>query len=186
MDIHHFFTYIQYSIKKIIEGTLTCPKRHNFSIIRSIPRLVSDKQKDFVKTEDAFSSKWRHFNKTYHNKKWVDGQKKWFLERFGWKTLTKLNNFLKTRTKILDAGTGVGNSAKLFSSNSNSQVFAIDASESIEFAFKKYGNTKNIHFLQADIRKLPFKKNFFFCLNQRFLCPLQLNLLNLFLNHLYL
>ena len=70
-------------------------------------------------------------------------------------------NFLKTCSTILDAGTGVGNSAKLFSSNPNSQVFAIDASESIEFAYKKYGKIKNIHFLQADIRKLPFKKSFF-------------------------
>ena len=147
--------------EEIIEGTLTCSKKHNFLIIRGIPRLVSDKQKDFVKTEDAFSSKWRQFNKTYHNKKWVEEQKKWFLERFGWKTISKLNGFLKTRSTILDAGTGVGNSAKLFSSNPNAQIFGIDASESIEFAYKKYGKIKNIHFLQADIRKLPFKKNFF-------------------------
>jgi len=145
----------------IIQGTLICTNKHEFPIIRGIPRLVSDKQKDFVKTEDAFSSKWRNFNKTYHNKKWIDGQKKWFLERFGWKSISKLNDFLKTRSKILDAGTGVGNSAKLFSSNSKAQVFAIDASESIEFAYKKYGKTQNIHFLQADIRKLPFKNNFF-------------------------
>ena len=146
---------------EIVEGVLTCHKKHNFSIIRGIPHLVSDKQKDFVTTEDAFSSKWRHFNKTYHNKKWIEEQKKWFLERFGWKSISKLNSFLKTRSKILDAGTGVGNSAKLFSSNPNVQVFAIDASESIEFAYKKYGKIKNIHFLQADIRKLPFKKKFF-------------------------
>lgn len=147
--------------EEIIEGILTCSKKHHFPIIRGIPRLVSDKQKDFVKTEDAFSSKWKYFNKTYHNKNWVDVQIKWFLERFGWKTIKKLDNFLKSRSKILDAGTGVGNSAKLFSSNPNSQVFAIDASESIDFAYKKYGKIKNIHFLQADIRKLPFKKNFF-------------------------
>ena len=147
--------------EEIIDGVLTCSKKHHFSIIEGIPRLVSDKQKDFVKTEDAFSSKWRNFNKTYHNKKWIEGQTKWFLERFGWKSITKLNSFLKTRSRILDAGTGVGNSAKLFSSNPNAQVFGIDASESIEFAYKKYGKIKNIHFLQADIRKLPFKKNFF-------------------------
>ena len=147
--------------EEIIQGTLTCVKKHKFSVIQGIPRLVSDTQEDFIKTEDAFSSKWRNFNKTYHNKKWIEGQKKWFLERFGWKTSSKFNNFLKTRSTILDAGTGVGNSAKLFSSNPNSQVFAIDASESIEFAYKKYGKTKNIHFLQADIRKLPFRKKFF-------------------------
>lgn len=114
-----------------------------------------------MKTEDSFSSKWRNYNKTYHTKKWFDSQKKWFLERFGWKTSSNFNKFLKTRTRILDAGTGIGNSAKLFSSNPKADVFAIDASESVIFAYKKYGNLPNVHFLQADIRKLPFKKNFF-------------------------
>jgi len=35
---------------EIIEGTLTCIKKHNFPIIRGIPRLVLDNQKDFVDT----------------------------------------------------------------------------------------------------------------------------------------
>ncbi len=146
---------------EIIDGYLICSKKHKFLIKRGIPRLVSDTEKDFIKTEDAFSAKWRNFNKTYHSKKWFDSQKKWFLERFGWKTITNFNKFLKTRHYILDAGTGVGNSAKLFSANPHAQVFAIDASDSIEFAYKKYGKLSNIHFLQADIRKLPFKKGFF-------------------------
>ena len=68
--------------KEILEGQLICTKKHSFPIISGIPRLVLDRQKDFIKTEDAFSSKWRHFNKSYHNKKWADGQRKWFLERF--------------------------------------------------------------------------------------------------------
>ena len=146
---------------EILEGSLICSKKHRFPIKDGIPRLVIDKAKTFVKTEDSFSAKWKNYNKTYHTKKWIDGQRKWFLERFGWKTSSTFNKFLKTRTRILDAGTGVGNSAKLFSTNPKADVFAIDASESVIFAYKKYGNIINIHFLQADIRKLPFKKNFF-------------------------
>ena len=144
-----------------MEGSLLCSKKHKFMIKRGIPRFVSDKTKDFVKTENAFSSKWRKYKKSYHGKKWFDIQKKWFLERFGWKTLSRFNKFLKTRRKILDAGTGIGNSAKLFSANSKAQVFAVDVSDSIEFAYKKYGKISNVHFLQADLRKLPFKKQFF-------------------------
>ena len=102
---------------EILEGSLICSKNHRFPIKGGIPRLVVDNAKTFVKTEDSFSSKWKNYNKTYHSKKWFDGQKKWFLERFGWKTVFNFNKFLKTRTRILDAGTGVGNSAKLFSSN---------------------------------------------------------------------
>ena len=149
------------SKQEILSGDIICKKRHKFPIIDGVPRFVVDKAKIFVKTEDSFSSKWKKFNKTYHSKKWFEGQKKWFLERFGWKTSSNFNKFLKTRSRILDAGTGVGNSAKLFSSNPKADVFAIDASESVIFAYKKYGNLPNIHFLQADIRELPFRKNFF-------------------------
>ena len=146
---------------EINEGQLVCLKQHMFPVKDGIPNFVIDRSKTFVKTEDSFSSKWKNYNKTYHSKKSFDGQKKWFLERFGWKTTSNFNKFLKTRRRILDAGTGVGNSAKLFSSNRKADVFAIDASESITFAYKKYGKIANIHFLQADIQKLPFKKDFF-------------------------
>ena len=146
---------------EIIEGTLACQKNHRFKITGGIPRFVFDTSKDFVKTEDAFSSKWNKYHKSYHDKKWFDFQKDWFLHRFGWKKIADFNRFLDTRHNILDAGTGLGNSAKLLSANKNAQIFALDASESINFAYKKYGNVENIHFLQADLRQLPFRKKFF-------------------------
>ena len=153
---------------EIIEGSLKCSKNHKFQINRGIPRFVTDKEKDFVITESAFSTKWRLYNKLYQDKIWYNSQKKWFLDRFGWKTISKFNKFLKTRHIILDAGTGIGNSAKLFSNNPNAKIFAIDASISIDFAYKKYGKAHNIHFLQADLRNLPFdNKTFdFICSDQ--------------------
>jgi len=149
------------SNREIIEGTLTCTNNHKFKIINGIPRFVTDTTNDFVVTEDAFSSKWKKFNKQFHNKKWQDFQLKWLIERYAWKSYANFIKFLKTKKMILEAGSGVGNSAKLLSTNSTSTVFAIDASQSIDFAYKKYGNIKNIHFLQADLRQLPFKKNSF-------------------------
>jgi len=151
----------KYDNDEVVSGLLVCKNNHKFKIIRGVPRLVIDETTGFVKTEEAFSSKWKKYNKFYHQKKWYLHQQNWFLDRFGWKNLNNFNKFLKTRSKILDAGTGIGNSAKLFSSNSQSQVFAIDASESIDFAYKKHGKTTNIHFLQADLRRLPFRKRFF-------------------------
>ncbi len=149
------------SKNEIVTGSLTCPNKHKFGITNGIPRFVIDKTKNFVKTEDAFSSKWRNYHKSYHQKKWFDFQFQWFLDRFGWKKTTNFNEFLNNRSKILDAGTGLGNSAKFHSTNPHAEVFALDASESIDFAYKKYGDVPNIHFLQADLRKLPFKKKFF-------------------------
>lgn len=146
---------------EVIEGVLTCSNAHRFPIKNGIPRLVYDKASGFVKTEKAFSVKWKNYNKSLHAKKWYDFQKNWFLDRFGWKNLANFNRFLKTRRFILDAGTGIGNSANLFSTNSQAQVFALDASESIDFAYRKYGDKPNIHFIQADLRNLPFKKRFF-------------------------
>ena len=146
---------------EVIEGTLQCVNLHSFPVKKGIPMMLVDKEQTFVKTEHSFSAKWKKYNKTYHAKEWIEGQKRWFLERFGWKTSTNLDKFLKTRTKILDAGTGIGNSAKMLSSNPQSRVFAVDGSKSITFAYKKYGSAPNIHFLNADIRMLPFKKSFF-------------------------
>ena len=149
------------SKKEILDGYLICANKHKFMITDGIPRFVTDVTKDFVKTEEAFSAKWTHHHENHHAKDWIDFQTKWFLERYEWKTLDKFKTFLDTKSTILDAGTGIGNSANLLSTNPNSQVFALDASQSINFAYKKYGNLSNVHFLQADLRQLPFRKRFF-------------------------
>ena len=147
---------------EIIEGTLICLKcRDKFFIRKGIPSFLTDTTKGFVKTEDAFSTKWKLNHKNHQENDWIKFQQNWFLERYGWKSIAKFQNFLATKNLILDAGTGVGNSAKMLSANPDSEVFALDASESIEFAYKKYGKIPNIHFLQADLRKLPFRTSFF-------------------------
>ena len=148
--------------KEIITGKFSCNKcKEIFPITKGIPRFVKDTSKDFVKTEDSFSAKWRKHHSNHQAKDWIDFQQKWFFDRFGWKTISQFKNFMKTKKFVLEAGTGIGNTANLLSINESSTVFAIDASESIDFAFKKYGKKPNLHFLQADLRKLPFKKKFF-------------------------
>ena len=74
--------------KEIIEGTIICDHcKDNFKITNGIPRFVVDQTKDFVKTEAAFSSKWQKHHKNHQEKDWVDFQRKWFLDRYGWKTV---------------------------------------------------------------------------------------------------
>ena len=54
---------------EIKEGTLICIKCNNkFKISKGIPRFVVDKTKDFVKTEDAFSEKWKKHHKNHQKK----------------------------------------------------------------------------------------------------------------------
>ena len=148
--------------KEIITGKFSCNKcKEIFPVKKGIPRFVKDKEKNFVKTEDSFSAKWKKHHVNHQAKDWIDFQQKWFFDRFGWKTIKQFKEFMLTKKFVLEAGTGIGNTANLLSINPSSTIFAIDASESIDFAFKKYGKKSNLHFLQADLRKLPFKKNFF-------------------------
>ena len=60
------------SKEEIMQGYLFCSNKHKFKIIDGIPRFVTDLTKDFVKTEDAFSSKWKIYHKSYHEKKWFE------------------------------------------------------------------------------------------------------------------
>ena len=82
---------------EINNGILVCNNKHKFSISNGVPRFVIDKTKDFVRTEDAFSAKWRIYHNSYHKKNWFEFQRNWFLERFGWNTIENLNKFLKTK-----------------------------------------------------------------------------------------
>ncbi len=85
------------SKEEIIEGYLICANKHKFKITEGIPRFVLDKTKDFIKTEDAFSAKWRTHHKNHQSNDWIKFQQKWFLDRFGWKSIAQFNNFLKDK-----------------------------------------------------------------------------------------
>ena len=45
---------------EVIKGFLGCSNKHKFPIQNGVPKLVVDKEKIFVKTEDSFSSKWKN------------------------------------------------------------------------------------------------------------------------------
>ena len=48
---------------EVKEGTLICRKCNDkFKISKGIPRFVIDQTKDFVRTEMAFSEKWKKFH----------------------------------------------------------------------------------------------------------------------------
>ena len=52
---------------EILECKLVCLKNHKFPIKDGIPRLVVDKSKIFVITENSFSSKWKNYNDVFDN-----------------------------------------------------------------------------------------------------------------------
>ena len=64
---------------EIREGTLSCTKcSDKFKISKGIPRFVVDVTKDFVRTEMAFSEKWKTHHTNHHAKDWIEWQKNGF------------------------------------------------------------------------------------------------------------
>jgi len=146
---------------EIVSGKLICDKLHKFNITKGIPRLLIYDRRTKSQTTRAFSQKWLRFGGATFSKQWIRFQYKWYLDRFWAKNESKFMKFLRARKYVLDAGTGMGHSAKWFSANPETQVFAIDLSDGIDIAYKNYGKKENIHFLQADLTRLPFKKEMF-------------------------
>jgi len=60
-----------------------------------------------------------------------------------------------------DIGRGLGRDSSWFADLCKGEVFGIDISESVDIAYKRFGDKSNLHLIQADLTKLPFKRNFF-------------------------
>jgi ubiquinone/menaquinone biosynthesis C-methylase UbiE/uncharacterized protein YbaR (Trm112 family) len=90
-----------------------------------------------------------------------DHYTEWYLERYGFKTLNRLREFLETKQRILDAGTGLGRDAELFAHNTSGTVYAVDASSSVFGVYGDLASHENLNIVQADLTRLPFRQHFF-------------------------
>lgn len=110
-------------------------------------------------TERSFSAKWLSAPR-YRE---ITGRFyiRWYLQRYGFNRLEDLRSFLKGKRFILDAGTGTGRDAQLYSKNSRAQVFGIDISEGIFTAYQDLKKLPNLHLIRADLTRLPFRDLFF-------------------------
>ncbi len=151
----------------VIFGSFECagnlPKRHEYLITEGVPRLLptdgstSEAQKQ---TADSFSDKWETIPDYGHDATSEEFQVSWYLERYGW-TRDEFDRFMATRKMTLDAGTGVGSLAKLYATRTPGLMFGIDISRSIDIAYEHLKHLTNLHLIQADLTKLPFRKGTF-------------------------
>ena len=173
--------------KEIEEGLLICSCGQFFPIIKGIPRiLVGDLRVILYKNFPEFFLKYEEFLPKEKLKKNIKGnilKKKKTLESFGfeWQKFSKMLNeweknfnfyfqpvktdFLKDRT-VLEVGCGKGRHTYYIAKIAK-EIIAVDFSQAIDVASYNNKEHKNIHFIQADIDNLPFKKNFFdfiFCI----------------------
>jgi SAM-dependent methyltransferase len=144
----------RYEEKEIIEAILSCQKcSREYKVTRGIPRFADlDKiEQDKADTAENFGWQWTHF--TQEDEKYA-GQ---FL---GWMQPVKPEFFADKI--VLEGGCGKGRHTSLAANWGAKEVVGIDLSRAVESAFQATRQLPNVHIVQADIFKLPFKKAFDF------------------------
>ena len=128
----------------------------HYAIRDGIPRLADPAASGQQDTFDTFSWKWAHVSPEEIDQR-VAAQHAWYDERYGFDGDGALAAVLASRARILDAGTGLGGDAARFARLApHAEVAAIDLSDAIDVAARRFGGPPNLHYLQADIMHLPF------------------------------
>ncbi len=142
----------RYEEKEIIEAILSCQKcSREYKVTRGIPRFADlDKiEQDKAETAENFGWQWTHF--TQEDEKYAD-------QFLGWLQPVK-PEFFKDKI-VLEGGCGKGRHTSLAANWGAREVVGIDLSIAVESAFQATRHLPNVHIVQADIFKLPFKKSF--------------------------
>jgi ubiquinone/menaquinone biosynthesis C-methylase UbiE/uncharacterized protein YbaR (Trm112 family) len=145
---------------EIVNGELRTSDGQRYAIVNGVPSMLpgtySPGQKE---TRESFSEKWKMAPNYRAATKGHYVQ--WYLDRYGFKTMEKLEKFLSTKSRILDAGTGHGRDSELYATHSKATVYGLDISEGIHNAYNDLHQLANLHLVQGDLTRLPFPKDFF-------------------------
>jgi SAM-dependent methyltransferase len=127
-----------------------------YEIRDGIPRLADPAGSGQEDAFDTFSWKWTHVSPEEIDQR-VAAQYAWYDDRYGFDGDDGLAALLDGRSRILEAGTGIGGDAARFARLApEAHVVAIDLSQAIDVAAKRFGGPPNLHYVQADIMNLPF------------------------------
>lgn len=142
----------KYEDKEIIEGVLTCKKcTREYKVVRGVPRFADlDKiEQDKAETAGNFGWQWTHF--TQEDTKYAE-------QLLGWLQPVK-PDFFEGKV-VLEGGCGKGRHTKLAAEWGAKEVVGFDLGVAVESAFGLTRHMPNVHIVQCDIFKLPFKKAF--------------------------
>lgn len=156
---------VEYPVVKdgiLMFGNLVCPAGHVYYIVNAIPRLLDDSGDKFIRqTSGSFTEKWQRISDYGYDEKTKEFRLSWLCQRYGWCDVTGLTRFLSDKQFILDAGAGLGGYLDTFARLSKGQVFGVDISSCVDIAYQHIGGLSNVHLIQGDLTKLPFKKGQF-------------------------
>lgn len=109
-------------------------------------------------TNDVFSSKWTKVEEKDNLDELEKFQFSWYLNLYDFENIESLKSFLNGKRIIFDAGCGLGYKAAWFAELSpRSIVLAMDFSNAVEIAARKYRHLKNLYFIKGDIADTGFK-----------------------------
>lgn len=140
--------------REIIDGSLTCVNcLRSYPITGGVPRLVDNflSSKTDLNTGDRFGEAWKEFPRL---------DESYSQQFFDW-IFPVDADFLKDKV-VLEAGCGKGRHAHLVARAGAKVTFAIDIGDAIDVAFQNVGHVPNLHLIQSDISRLPFKNVFDF------------------------
>jgi SAM-dependent methyltransferase len=147
---------------EMIEGQLRCSGcGAGYPVIDGIPRFVSSD--NYAR---SFGYQWNRFDRTQLDESLgIDLSRKRFFSETRWPQ--RLQGEL-----ILEAGCGMGRFTK-HAASTGAEVVAFDYSSAIEANCRNNGHLPNVHFVQADIYRLPFRRVFnrLFCFGVLQHCP---------------
>ncbi len=137
---------------EIIEGELSCAKcERGYDIERGVPRFaeLSAVDKEKVATAESFGWQWKKFTQEDER----------YSEQFlGWiQPVTP--DFFQGKL-ILEAGCGKGRHTALAHEWGATAIVGVDLSAAVDSAYEATRHLPDVHIVQADIFRLPFKKVF--------------------------
>ena len=120
--------------------------------------------KDYLaNTTSAFSDKWTSLEQDPADTEgWKQAQFRWYLDCYGYGSEAELAESLSGFSTILDAGCGPGHKAAwLARLCPGATVVAMDLSDSVFLAARRYADRANMRFVHGDIASTPFRDSTF-------------------------
>jgi SAM-dependent methyltransferase len=142
----------KYDGKEIIEGILSCKKcSREYKIVGGVPRFadLAKIDEDKAETAENFGWQWTHF--TQENEQYAE-------QLLGW--LQPVTPDFFEGKVVLEGGCGKGRHTKLAAEWGAKEVVGTDLGDGVESAFAATKHLPNVHIVQCDVYKLPFRRAF--------------------------
>jgi len=145
---------------EVLDGSLI-GSSNTYPIRNGIPRFVLTRDAGQRQTSSSFAFKWKH-RSAYDSIGVYETFRPWLLQRYGFNDVEHMRTFFSSHERVLDAGCGSGFSSSLWLTAQNPiQWIGVDISEAIDVARERLAGIPNTHFVQADILRLPFRRQTF-------------------------